>query len=135
MLLDKFIDKEARQERKLNNAIALQADFVAEYLAANVAECLTATSEPLEKQTYNIGRCPEHLSIEEFASRVGHAAMDKFPAYSIFETPIYNNETTILINTGNSEVGIGGIASVPPPSAEVRVVFDTPIPKRALHSV
>lgn len=135
MLLDKFIDKEARQERKLNNAIALQADFVAEYLAANVAKYLTVDSELAKQLTFTIGRCPVHLSVKEFTSRVGQAAIEKFPAYSLLDTPTYNDENTLQVNTENGEIGVDGLTSVPPPSADVKVVFDRAIPKRALHSV
>ena len=135
MFLDRFTDKEANKERKLNNKIALQADAVAEYLAASVAEHEVANREAAGQKTFNIGRCPQHLSVEEFASRVGHAAIDKFPVYSFLEKPSYSSENTRLLNMANPEIGAEGLASIPPPPVEVRVVFERAIPKRILHSV
>lgn len=117
MILEKLhLDKESRQERKLRNRVAFEADVV--------AEKLINSKNPNATWQFSISKSPEHVSVEEFASKVGHAAVERINHYTCLEIASFNERETSFANITAVGIGIDKLDTIPPPEARVQVVFD-----------
>lgn len=124
MFLDRFINKEARLERKVQNEISLQAGMFAEDIANGVYR-------DSEVVYFVTGRVPETMSIMAFAKEVGEMATNESLAeITSFDLVRYDPVQTALVNAAKPGVTPEGLDIIPPPPVNVTIIFDrTPTAK------